>query len=266
LSNLKGLFLDRNQLEIIPEEIQNLSNLKQLRFSDNKITELPRLANLKNCDIEFYNNPIINYHEKIGELSLFSIDEVVFIGLPNKIIFKCPHELNLDITYELLDGGTINKINDTIFEVTPKKYSSNLGIKCTSNNRIDTFYTNYGCVYYPDPYAELVGYDFYNPLNKSEINNLSKIDVKCKLNNVVGEFPKELIPKISSFTLSVTIDGFGYEIQVNHSKITAEMKDLILKAIEANGNHCKVYFENIKAKLPNGDVRNIGSYILDIYN
>ncbi len=104
------------------------------------------------------------------------------------------------------------------------------------------------CLPVPDPYATVGGMKG-GSINKTTL--LSQRIVKAQLDNFVFNltFP------ITGFTVSATIQGFTEEVSTTGAQITAQQQNIIRQLKPGQ----KVYFENVKARAPDGGIRNLGS-------
>ena len=72
LSNLKGLWLDNNNLTSLPPELGQLSNLKGLWLNNNKLTSVPpelgQLSNLERLDLDKNNIFVNKKHVQLIEM------------------------------------------------------------------------------------------------------------------------------------------------------------------------------------------------------
>ncbi|MBN2663446.1 MAG: gliding motility protein GldM [Bacteroidales bacterium] len=104
------------------------------------------------------------------------------------------------------------------------------------------------CLPVPDPYATVGG------MKGGVISQqvlLSQRIVKAQLDNFVFDlaFP------VTGFSVSATIQGFTEEQSTSGATITAQQQGIIRQLNRGQ----KVYFENIKARAPDGSIRSLGS-------
>lgn len=104
------------------------------------------------------------------------------------------------------------------------------------------------CLPVPDPYPT-VGGKKGGVIAKQSL--LAQNFVKAQLDNFVFDlsFP------VTSFKVSATINGFTEEASTNGQQITGQQKGIIQQL----GRGTKVYFEDIKARAPDGTIRDIGT-------
>lgn len=104
------------------------------------------------------------------------------------------------------------------------------------------------CLPVPDPYATVGG---KKGGSIAQATLLAQSFVRAQLDNFVFDlkFP------VTGFTVSATIQGFTEEYRSNSANISAQQKGLIRQLKRGN----KVYFESIKARAPDGSVRNLGT-------
>lgn len=104
------------------------------------------------------------------------------------------------------------------------------------------------CLPVPDPYASVGGRK--GGVISQQVLLAQRI-VKAQLDNFVFDlaFP------VTGFTVSATIQGFTEEASTSGATITAQQQGIIRQLNRGQ----KVYFENIKARAPDGSIRSLGS-------
>lgn len=150
-------------------------------------------------------------------------------------------------------SSTISGSGGTIKQVGPGKYIVN--VKQTGKATVTAIADGkpagsmeFRCLPVPDPYATIGG-KRGGPINKAEL--LSASFVKAQLDNFVFDLTFPIV----SFSVSVTVGGYTEEVAAQGAIITPQQKNLIQQLQKGS----KVYFENIKAKAPDGSIRNLGT-------
>ncbi len=146
--------------------------------------------------------------------------------------------------------GTIKKVGTGKYIVRVRqrgKATITVSAKVSGNSR-RLGSMQFRCLPVPDPYAT-VGGKKGGVIAKQSL--LAQSFVKAQLDNFVFDlkFP------VTSFTVSATIQGFTEEESTRGPVITAQQKSIIRQLNRGS----KVYFENIKAKAPDGSIRSLGS-------
>ena len=113
LTNLKGLELKNNQIKVIPDSIGNLTNLKNIELDNNQIKVIPdSIGNLTNLKyFSFRNNQIKVIPDSIGNLT-----NLEYLILNDNKIEVIPDSIrNLtNLKYVLLNDNKIEVIPDSI--------------------------------------------------------------------------------------------------------------------------------------------------------
>ena len=92
----------------------------------------------------------------------------------------------------------------------------------------------------------------------SKLINKVKAKLKIDENFVKAEmenFDFDLVVKVVSFTVSANINGFTQTKDTKGATITADQKNIINRAKAGD----KIYFDDIKAYMPDGTTRDLGS-------
>jgi len=92
--------------------------------------------------------------------------------------------------------------------------------------------------------------------------NISKSALMAQrfLNADLANFDFDYSYKIIQFTMSITTDGFAREFVSNSNKFTKEQ----ISAFQKIKRGQKIYFENIKAKGPDGTIRVLSNLIIKV--
>ena len=80
---------------------------------------------------------------------------------------------------------------------------------------------------------------------------LAQLYVRAELENFVFDLQFPVV----GFKVSATVGGFTQEYSSNSARITQQQKNLIRRLSPGQ----KVYFENIRAKAPDGGIRYLGT-------
>jgi len=113
LTNLEGLHIDNNQLTGLPAEIGQLINLKHLFLYNNKLTSLPpEIGHLTNLvEINLGNNRLTNLPAEIGQLA-----ELKYLFLYDNQLTSLPAEIGQLTNLEAIHLG-INRLTNLPAEI-----------------------------------------------------------------------------------------------------------------------------------------------------
>ena len=106
----------------------------------------------------------------------------------------------------------------------------------------------------PDPKPSFAGITASGRLAKNKLKVAR--GVLAKMEN----FEFDLKFRVISFTMSATIKGKVVELKAGNAAVTHDMKTLV----NALRSKQKLYIENIKAKGPDGTVRNLGTIVIKV--
>ncbi len=169
---------------------------------------------------------------------------VFYIGVKNPVSITATGK---DISATLSGSGKLVRTGPGKYYVTVTKRGK-VKINVVADGRTMGS-KEFRCLPVPDPYPT-VGGKKGGVIPKATL--LAQTFVKAQLDNFVFDglkFP------VTSFTVSATIQGFTEEYSTNGATITAQQKGLIRQLNPGQ----KVYFENIRAKAPDGSIRDLGS-------
>ena len=178
---------------------------------------------------------------------------VMYRGLDNPIEVSVPG-VPTDLLQVAMSNASKSGSNGK-FLVKPGK--GKLCIVSVSAN-IDGVTKNFGkaefrCKNVPNPVAEFAG-SKGGKVQKKKLTAAQGIAAKME------NFQFDLKFKVTSFVLSATIKGKVVEQKAKGARVTGDMKTL-LKALKPGQ---KVYFEKIKAKGPDGSVRDLGTIAITV--
>lgn len=179
---------------------------------------------------------------------------VLYIGVPNPIDITASgvpaEKLNVSIS-----GGAISKAGQAGSYIAQVKAPGKAVITVTAN--VDGQTKNLGSKEFrvkrvPDPVAT-VGTDNANKrggtIGKAQL--AAQAGVKAELEN----FDFDMKFNVINFKVSATVKGFTEEFTSNSAAFNAQQKALIQK-VPSGG---KIYIEDIKAKGPDGSIRQLGT-------
>jgi gliding motility-associated protein GldM len=180
---------------------------------------------------------------------------VLYIGVPNPIDITASgvpaEKLNVSIT----GGGNITRAGAAGSYIAQVKSPGTVNINVTAN--VDGQTKNLGSREFrvkrvPDPVA-VVGTDKANKRGGtiSKAILAAQVGVKAELEN----FDFKMDFTVVSFNVSASIKGFNQDAKSNSATFTAQQKQIIQQVPSGN----KVYIEDIKAKGPDGSIRDLGS-------
>jgi hypothetical protein len=180
---------------------------------------------------------------------------VLYVGIPNhlKIVHHKVPSKKLVVT---ISNGEIKKLDDCNYEVIVKTFGTTKITVATKKGKILSE-KEYRCKLIPMPIAVVNG-KVGGVLTYEELMKAKTVDLDFQ------NFPYDLNIKIVVFTVSVTVKGFVEEISTKGNQISSQQKNLIQKLNESEGD--KVYFEDIKAQMPDGSIIKLNNIAFKIMN
>ncbi len=174
---------------------------------------------------------------------------VFYIGVTNPVDITASG-VSPDAVIATMSGGIIRKVGNGKYNVIVKRRGNaviTVSAKVNGTSR-RLGSSKFRCLPVPNPYAT-VGGKQGGIIYKSSL--LAQNFVKAQLDNFVFDLKFPVV----GFTVSATIQGFTEEYQSRSAIINGQQKGLIRQLKKGN----KVYFENIRAKAPDGTIRKLGS-------
>lgn len=181
---------------------------------------------------------------------------VLYIGVPNPLEIAAS-DIPIDKIQVSISDGSIAKDNRKAGSyIAQVRKPGTVTIKITAN--IDGQILNLGSKEFsvkktPDPIAYIAN-KRGGTIDKSEL--LKQEGIKA----VIENFDFDMRFNVISFNVSATIRGFLKEEPSSSADFTPEQKAIIEQAPSGG----KVYFEDIKAKGPDGSIRSLGTIAFKI--
>ena len=181
---------------------------------------------------------------------------VLYIGVPNPLEIVAS-DIPIDKIQVSISDGSIAKDNRKAGSyIAQVRKPGTVTIKITAN--INGQILNLGSKEFsvkrvPDPIAYIANKKG-GTIDKSEL--LDQAGIKA----VIENFDFDMRFNVISFKVSATIKGFPQEAIANSAAFTAQQKKIIEQAPSGG----KVYFEDIKAKGPDGSIRSLGTIAFKI--
>ena len=179
---------------------------------------------------------------------------VFYIGVDNPVDVTASGVPAASVAASLSGSGTIKKLSNGKYIVRVKSTND---VKINVSAKVGDAQKSHGsmtfrCKRVPDPIAK-VGGKSGGRIKKAL---LTRATVTASLEN----FPFDLSYPIISFVASTTQNGFTVSEKSSGSKMSNAQKQMIAEMKSGQ----KVYFEDIKAKAPDGSTRNLGTVKLVI--
>ncbi len=172
---------------------------------------------------------------------------VFYVGVDNPVAITASGVPASDLVVGIGPIGRIKKTGTGKYSVRVNKPGkTTVYVKTKDGRKLGSM--QFRCKLVPDPKAK-VGNLKPGVVSKQVL--LAQQFVKADLENFVFDlkFP------VTEFTVSATLGSFTEEYKTRGAKITNQQKGLIRQLKRGQ----KVYFENIKAKAPDGSIRNLGT-------
>jgi len=180
---------------------------------------------------------------------------VFYLGLDNPVEISVSG-VAADKIAASISNGVIRKVNGNQYIVNPTRAGvtqirviADMG----ENQKRDFGYKEFRVKMLPTPIAKVGG---LREGSITKANLLAQLGVVAEMENF--EFAATV--RVTSFTVSARIGQFDREEMSNSNKFTSEQIDILQKL----GKGSKVYIQDIKASLPDGSVRSLGTIMLKI--
>lgn len=175
---------------------------------------------------------------------------VFYMGVENPVDISVSGFSSEKISATLSGGGSISKSsNGYIVKVNrPGETKVNVSVKMDDGSSKSMGSPVFRVKRLPNPVPKVAGKGG-GPISKNELSAQSFVKAEME------GFDFDLNVKVTGFTVSAIINGFNQEKKVSGSKISDEQRTIISRAKSGT----KVYFDDIKAYMPDGSTRDLGS-------
>jgi beta-lactamase regulating signal transducer with metallopeptidase domain len=223
------------------------------KSKSNHKTKLKILALVPVAALLFLGVACINDHSKTNVVAAIAPTKmnVLYIGIDNPVEISVSEQKPEDLEVKI-DNGTIQGSMGK-YIVNPSKHGKAVITVYSKGNKVKE--TEFRVKFVPDPVAKIAGIKISGEINKADL--LKQTEIYAEMEN----FDFDLGFEIVEFTVSGVIANFTVNEVSHNNKFTKKQKNLIEKL--KNGE--KVYIENIKAKGPDGNIRQLGSIALTIH-
>lgn len=180
---------------------------------------------------------------------------VFYVGIPNPVQISAPGVSMEDLDIRGSSGITVTPKNKARgeYEVMASKPSPGVKILVNKKSGAKLGEAEFRCKPLPTPVAKILG--------KSEgLISTGELKVASFIKADMENFVFDLRVEVVSFDMVMSVNGDLVTKSSNSQMLTSDMKALLSRA--ARGS--RLYFENIKAKMPNGERRNLGSISLKV--
>jgi gliding motility-associated protein GldM len=179
---------------------------------------------------------------------------VLYLGVENPVDIMVAG-VAADKTTVTVQNGTIKKVASYTYHVMPKDMGTvTIIVSVESGGKvIQAGKHEFRVKRIPDPVPMIAGM-------KGGIINKSVLMAQSGLTVTLESFDFDVAYEVIEYSVSVNLGGFVESVKVIGAKLTPEAKALIEKCNAGS----KIYFEDIKAKGPEGQVRHMGTISLKI--
>tara|TARA_B110000211_G_C14078571_1_gene553357 strand:- start:66 stop:1745 length:1680 start_codon:yes stop_codon:yes gene_type:complete len=181
---------------------------------------------------------------------------VFYVGVPNPVSISAPGVASEDVAVSAPGIRFAAGKKNGEYIVTASRSTGKKGVDVVVKNSKSGAVlgkSNFRVKRLPDPVAKVMG-------QKEGLVSRGKIKLAQRVDAVMENFDFELKVKVSSFTMSVNMGGDLIEYRTKGNKLDAKMKKILSKVKKGN----RVYFENVKVKMPGGKPRKVPSIIFKI--
>jgi gliding motility-associated protein GldM len=175
---------------------------------------------------------------------------VFYVGVPNPIQVSAPGVSLEDIKVVGAGGLSISPLNvgKGEYKVTAKTPTKSAFVTVQKKDGTTLGKSEFRVKTLPTPAASLLGMK-EGMISKGQLKAASFL--KAEMEN----FDFDLQVKVVSFDMSMSLKGDLRTVESKSQMLTTEMQTLLGRATKGT----KIYFENVKAKMPDGSVRSLGS-------
>jgi gliding motility-associated protein GldM len=179
---------------------------------------------------------------------------VFYVGLDNDVEISVSG-VAADKVSPSISNGKISKVSGNKYIVNPLKQGNCLVrvIADMDGTKKDMGFKEFRVKLLPTPVAKVAGQRGGGVL---KANLIAATGIVAEMEN----FEFAVNARVTSFRVSARIGGSDQEAICNGNKFSDEVKGIIAK-VQKGG---KIFFEEIKASLPDGSVRDLGSVILKV--
>jgi gliding motility-associated protein GldM len=181
---------------------------------------------------------------------------VFYVGVPNPVSISAPGVASEDIEVAApgLRFAATKKAGE--YTATASRATGKKGVDVVVKNKstgIVLGKSTFRVKRLPDPVAKVLG-------QKEGLVSRGKLKVAQRVDAVMENFDFELRVSVSSFTMTVNMGGDLVEMRTKGNKLDAKMKTMLSRVKKGS----RIYFENIKVKMPGGKPRKVPSIIFKV--
>lgn len=265
----------------MPDTVKFKQNDGQIKFPPGEKGVIPIIGEYKELDVRNGKGQLHAMASEIGEQQVNGVIEVVsakgtfyymfntsymvaepsatvaatkmnvfYVGVPNPIQVSAPGVSLEDIKVVGAGGLSISPTNAAKgeYKVTAKKATKSAFVTVQKTDGTTLGKSEFRVKTLPTPMASLLGL-------KEGLISRGQLKAASFLKAEMENFDFDLKVKVVSFDMSMSLKGDLRTVSSKSQMLSGEMKTLLTKATKGT----KIYFENIKAKMPDGTVRKLGS-------
>ncbi len=180
---------------------------------------------------------------------------VFYVGIENPVSIAVSNVSPEDLIVNISSGSIINRTGVGTYIVKVRKtepVTINLST-IVNGETVKLGSQEYRCKRVPDPYPNVGG-------KRGGVISLQNLLATNHVSAGLGDFVFDLKFPVVSFSLSISSGGFIENKSSNSSIITAGMKNMLRECESGQ----KIFFEDIKARSPDGSIRQLGAIAFTI--
>lgn len=181
---------------------------------------------------------------------------VFYVGVPNPVSVSAPGVASEDVEVSApgLRFAAGKKAGE--YKVTASRATGKNGVDVVVKNKksgVVLGKSKFRVKRLPDPVAKVLG-------QKEGLISKGKLKVASRVDAVMENFDFELKVSVASFTMTVNMGGDLVEMRTKGNKLDSKMKSMLSRVKKGS----RVYFENIKVKMPGGKPRKVPSIVFKV--